>query len=40
MAAAHGKAVKKLTKAKIQAIGLARKALLEEEIFERVCREA
>ena len=40
MAAAHVKAAKKLTRAKIQAISLAGKALLEEDIFNRVCREA
>ena len=40
MAAAYVKAAKKLTRAKIQAISLAGKALLEEDIFNRVCREA
>ena len=40
MAAAHVKAVKKLTRVKIRAISLAGKALLEEDIFDRVCREA
>lgn len=40
MAASFGKAVKKLTRAKIRAISLAGKALLEGGIFERVSREA
>ena len=40
MAASFGKAVKKLTRAKIRAISLAGKALLEGDIFERVSREA
>ena len=34
------KAAKKLTRAKIRAISLAGKVLLEEDIFDRVCREA
>ena len=40
MAAAHVKAAKKLTRLKIRAVSLAGKALLEEDIFDRVCREA
>jgi len=40
MAAALGTAAKKLTKTKIRAISLAGKALLEEDLFDRVCREA
>ena len=36
MAAAHVKAAKKLTRVKIRAISLAGKALLEEDIFDRV----
>ena len=40
MAAAHVKAAKKLTRAKIRAISLAGKALSEEDVFDRVCREA
>jgi len=40
MAAARGKSVKKLTRTTIRAISLAGKALLEEDIVERVCREA
>ena len=40
MAVAHVKTVKKLTRVKIRAISLAGKALLEEDIFDRVCREA
>jgi len=40
MAASFGKAVKKLTRAKIRAISLAGKALLEGDIFERFSREA
>ena len=39
MAAAHVKAAKKLTRAKIRAISLAGKALSEEDVFDRVCRE-
>ena len=33
-------AARKLTRTKIRAISLARKALLEEDLFDRVCREA
>ncbi|XP_078357910.1 uncharacterized protein LOC144642734 isoform X2 [Oculina patagonica] len=40
MAAALGKAARKLTRTKIRAICLAGKALLEEDVFESVCREA
>ena len=40
MAAAHIRAAKKLTRVKIRAISLAGKALFEEDIFDRVCREA
>ena len=40
MAAAHVRAAKKLTRVKIRAISLAGKALLEKDIFDRVCREA
>ena len=40
MAAANVTAAKKLTRAKIRAISLAGKVLLEEDIFDRVCREA
>ena len=40
MAAVLGKAAKKLSRAKIVAVSLAGKALLEEEIFERVYKEA
>ena len=40
MAAANVKAAKMLTRAKIRAISLAGKALSEEDIFDRVCREA
>ena len=39
-AVAHVKAAKKLTRVKIRDISLAGKALLEENIFNRVCREA
>ena len=40
MVAAHVKAAKKLTRVKIRAISFAGKALLEEHIFDMVCREA
>lgn len=40
MAVALGKGVRKLTRMKIRAISLVGKALLEEDVFERVCREA
>ena len=40
MAAARRKSVKKLTGTIIRAISLAKKALLEEDIVERVCRQA
>ena len=40
MAAAHVNTAKKLTRVKIRAISLAGEALLEEDIFDRVCREA
>ena len=36
MAAAHVKAAKKLTRVKIQAISFAGKALLEEDIFDKL----
>jgi len=39
MAAALRTAVRKLTRGKIRAISLAGKALLAEDVFERVCRE-
>ena len=40
MAAALGTAARKLTRTKIRAISLAGKALSEEDLFDRVCREA
>jgi hypothetical protein len=40
MAVARRESVKKLTKTTVQAISLAGKALLEEDMVERVCREA
>ena len=40
MADALRRAAKKLTRTEIRAISLAGKALLEKDIFERVCREA
>ncbi len=39
MAAAVGKAARKLTRTKIRAICLAGKALLEEDVFESVCMQ-
>ena len=40
MAAALRTVMRKLTRKEIRAMSLARKAQLEEDIFERVCREA
>ena len=40
MEAAYVRAAKKLTRVKIRAISLAGKVLLEEDIFDWVCREA